>query len=504
MSWKPSLSPKQEKLVELVHRDEDVEKPKFILCSGPRFATKTIGCLHAIMEHAWNVNHAKVSCISLTVTAADDQGFWTELTTNVAKEWIDGSFGMKWVQEPKQKGTTKKLYFQVTNRFGTVSTVQLDSLEYEHEVEGRFKNKGYSMIYISELSNYKKRKTFDILIECLRGTKWKDNDFVFLGDTNPAEEGQNSWIYKLWYDFPTVEGLDEASAEFQKKLVRMEFSVADNIFMSESRKREQFARYLHNPDLMLRYHDGKWISASGDGIFVEHFKPAIHVLGDFETPANPNPDILLPEEGCFELLTGWDLGVSNSAFVIGEKVMRWEDKNRESSVFKILDEVVWLETDASMSQFVDECLEKMLWWEAICGRVVRWKNWSDRSAFDRKEPIANIYHHQLVYNLSNAKVQLESVDRTNGPVIQRVEITKKLLFENRLVVCRSKCPNVIESLQSLPPGRGTVAVDRTSRFKHVWDAMTYMLASECYFELMRPKNKDVNVGRAGSVVALEL
>jgi hypothetical protein len=494
-TWKPPLSPKQMQLVARCHPRPG--KPKYGLVSGCRYSTKTYGCLHALVNHAWNVKSANVSVISPTVTSADDSGCWEELTTNVIPKWVDGNFGLEWVTPPRQKGTTKKLYCQITNKFGGVSRFQLDSLQHEAEVEGRFKNKSHSAIYMSEASYYKHRKTFDIIIECLRGEKWSDDDFLFLLDTNPADEGTESWLWKLFYDFRVQADLSDNDRVFQKNIWLMEFTIEDNIFMSKERLSEQLARYAHSEDLMARYARGEWVRAVGNSVFFEQFRPKIHIVGEFFSRDNPEPETLLPESNCSELLTGWDIGSGpNSAFHIAEKVYQ-QRNNKDVSIFKFLDEVVYIGSENSMTDFVRECMDKIQFWENIIGRPVNWRNWSDRSAFDNRERIANIFHHQLVFNETDGKIRLQAADRSPGSMIQRVNITKKVLFENRMYISRSRCPNLIDSIQSIRPGKGNSPLDKTSKFKHALDSATYLLASECYDELYRPR-QDLNVGKTSA------
>lgn len=501
--WQPPLSEKQMQLLRLCMRK--VGNPKYILVAGPRYATKSIACYHAIAHHLWTVKNAKFSVISPTVTAGDDQGCWTELTESVIPKWIAAGFGMEWTVKPRQKGTTKKLYCKVRNMHGGESTVQLDSLQYEDEVEDKFKNKQHSGMYLSEASYYKKRTTFDILIECLRGENWQEEDFIMLLDTNPAEEGQDSWLYKLFYDFRVQSDVDDNAKLFQKKLALMEFSVADNIFVPKEKLNEKMAQYAHSEDLMARYYWGKWVRAIGTSIFHEQFRPLIHIVGEYDTPTNPTPETLLTEENCSELLTGWDIGTGpNSGCMIVEKIMQLMANGKTRSAFKFLDEVVFIGSELSMVDFVEECIEKIDFWESVVGHPVNWRNWSDRSAFDIRERISNVYHHQLVAQISDNRIILQAADRSPGSVSQRVNMWKKLLFENRVFISRSRCPNLIDSCQSLRKGKGNMVVDKGSRFKHAFDAATYLTTSECYDEILRP-GQDFRTGRAeASVVSVPL
>lgn len=510
MGWKPPLSPKQKRFVQMCHRRPGATV--YNLISGPRKSTKTTASLHGIAEHLYDVDKARFSCVSPTISAADDSGFWTELTDVVIPQWIDGGC-LKWVTHPKQKGITKKLYFEVENRHGTISRCHLDSLQFEEDAEKRFKNKIYSGIYVSELSYYKQRSTFDTWRQALRGGNRSEWQYLFIGDTNPAEEGEESWIWKLWWEERLRESGDIGFIGWQQKLGLMEFSVADNIFMTETWHREQAAMYAHSEDLLSRYYHGKWVKATLNSIFYGVFRPTAHIIGEQETPVESDPEILLPDPNCFELVTGWDLGSSNHAFHIIHK--RWDErmgkngKNRVVSIFDFIDEVVWLknahkddedqEAHGSIDDFVDECLEKIAFWEDFLGRSVNWRNWSDRSAFDMRGGVGNVYHHMIVKNASAGKIILQPADRGPGALRQRVDLMSRLMFENRIFVCRSRCPNLIDTFQALPKGKSGAAVHKQSHFKHAFDSASYPVTSECFDEVFDP-GKGQNVGKASEGV----
>jgi hypothetical protein len=478
----------------MCHRQPGAKK--FILASGPRMATKTVGFLAAIADHLWTVKNADFAVVTPTITTADDGGCWSELTTKTLPDWIGGDFGMKWVTTPKQKGTTKKLYFEVTNKHGGVSRCHLDSLQYEEDVEAKFKNKNYSGIYVSELSYFKKRTTFDCWRQALRGIGWSEWELCFMGDTNPAEEGKNSWIWKLWWEERMRESSEEGFRLWQNQLGLMEFSVADNIFKDENWHKEQAAMYQWSEDLLRRYYHGEWVEATGNSVFHEVFRPNAHILGEYETGVNKNPKILMPDPNCTGLITGWDIGAAtNHAMVILDKEWVPSKEGGEVSRFSVLDEVVLLKTDYDIDEFVQQAMDKILWWEEQLEHEVFWRNWSDRSAFDMRGGMGNVYHHQLVRTYSEGKIILQAVDRSPGSVRQRLDITKKLFFQDRLYVCRSRCPFLIESLQGLPPGKAGAPINKESHFKHVFDSLSYALISECMDEIMRPRDS-LNVGQA--------
>lgn len=507
MGWKPPLSPKQLRFLQACHR-----KPGgtiYNLISGPRKSTKTTAALHAVAEHLFDVQGARFACVSPTIGSADDSGFWTELCDVVIPQWIQGGC-LQWVTKPRQKGVTKKLFFEVRNRHGGISRCHLDSLQYEKDAEERFKNKVYSGIYVSELSKFKQRETFDTWRQSLRGQQWQEWQLLFIGDTNPAEEGKESWIWKLWWEERLRESDDQAFKQWQGKLGLMEFTVADNVFKDHAWHMEQAAMYAWSDDLLRRYYHGEWVMATKNSVFYEVFRPVAHVVGEPETPVNTDPEIILPDPNCSELITGWDLGSTNHSFHIiykrfGERMAK-NGTVRQVSVFDFIDEVLDVggsmradddEAAGSIDDFVDACIEKIDFWEKWLGREVFWRNWSDRSAFEMRGGLGNVYHHMIVRNASNGKLILQASDRGPGAMRQRVDLWKRLMFENRIFICRSRCPGLISSCQGLPKGKSGAAVNQKSHFKHAFDSASYPVTSECYDEVLQDR-QDQNIGKSKS------
>lgn len=213
-----------------------------------------------------------------------------------------------------------------------------------------------------------------------------------------------------------------------------------------------------------------------------------------------------------ELITGMDPGDSvNSAAVIAEKTHRIEIiqtktglVERKLPVLKYLDEVVWTGEAHSLEDFTVELMLKMMFWEKELGRPgnVMWRHWSDRSVFDRLSPESQRYLHQIVFDASvifikqaqargetppRDPILLQGADRGPGSVGQRIDLTRRLLFDERMYFSKSRTPRLIESVKGLKKGTGTVnvSVQRGSPLKHAWDAATYLAMSECSDELNR-------------------
>lgn len=503
--WCPKIFEKQAELINACRSG----LYRYILASGPRLSGKTLGGLHALADHAWNVDNANIAIVSVTQSAGFDSGVWTDLTELTLPEWINGGFGMEWIRPPSIQHVSKKPYCVVRNKFGGKSKFQLESLKNEQEVEQRFKSKRYSAMFINELSNFKNRKTLDTWSECLRMVNLPYNKHFILADTNPADEGTKSWIYRLWFEFARREDDERNDDErsLQKLLHLVEFTIDDNIFAPPERIQQLKAMLSSNRDLYNRYVLGKWVTAALDALFVDVFRESTHVIGDIESPGNQNPLILAPEDECYELFTGWDLGVKNSAACILERVYNNEEKFRRP-IFKALDELVILDEDFAMEDFVAEFVKKMRFWaERVRNKKILWKHYSDRSAFDMRDVTSNRYHHQIVFDACpddtpGGRIQLIAADRSRNSVNKRIDLFRKLLWEERIFFGANFCPGMIDMVKSIKRGKTTLApIEKGSMHKHIFDALTYPIASECWDEmellmiqLMKRKNEKAESG----------
>lgn len=463
----PAISPKQLELLRLVHRRDGHRK--FILVNGPRFAAKTVGCLHAVVSHCWNTNGAVANILVPTTTVGTDSGCWTLLTERIIPEWIGGGFGMDWAPEgtPRQHPVTKKFYCLLTNKFGTTSRIEVNSLKEERDVETNFKNRYFSMIYWPELSLYRSRDTFSVLIHSLRLMGVPEEQHVMLCDTNPSDEGEDSWIYKLFYR------KENEPESFRKCLHVIEFSLDENPFLTEERKREIRDSYRYDPTLYARLAEGKWVKTRADSLFADIFRPNVHVVGDQEKLMVPQPD-------AETLMTGWDFGPVNPAVVFVEPFMPNPDGPEH---FKCFDELVMLDTEISVGDFTRLVLEKMQWWEEVMGRKVKWQHWSDRSAFDMLEPISLTYQHEEVLRSSGGQIRLNAVERGRGSVAARIRLWRMLLHANRLFFSASKTPKLIAMHREIRPGRSPYSIAVNDPNKHVFDAASYAIARRCWDEL---------------------
>lgn len=486
---------------------------KYVMVSGPRWTGKTVGCLNTVVDHAWNTRNAAVSVLCTSITAGADQGVWTLLTETIIPQWIEGDFGLEWATDkngkdigsPRQHGVTKKFYCIIKNKWGGNSRIQLDSLKDEREVEKDFKNRYLTMIYWSEVSNFKDPATYQTLIQALRGLGVPEDEFLLLGDTNPAKNGTDNWIYKEWYEFRLKDPskLTEDERPRQKYLKLVEWYPDDNPHLSEEFKMQKRAEFAADPDLYARYWLGQWKRSSTGALFVGQFKRSIHVIENITEDGETY--VCAPEPDTFELDIGWDIGEANHAAEFAARYFRDDGK----SVFRFFDEAVIIGGIASVADFTEMVLQKMRKWEKMLGHAVQWTHWSDRSSLDQTQSISRRLPAEEVLDASLNEIVLIGVDNTRGSLSPSVRHYRKMLFQERLEFSEYACPMLIEvntALKSkpvprgldLPPGWLPDTVADQSKHKHPFDAARYILMGRCWDELVASISKRARVDKSNN------
>lgn len=532
---------------------EVCRRKKFVLVSGPRFSGKSVANYHALAEHAWLTNPGNITIITVSQTVGMDSGVWQDITKHTLPEWIGhypdgrpwegldyrknkvegGNFGMEWVRAPYIQNVSKKPTCEVSNCAGGVTMIQLDSLQNEEEAEDRFKPRRYSMIYVPELSTFKKRETFNTWTECLRMIGLDEQSHLFLADSNPCDDSC-WWMHDLWWDL--LETPEDDLPEFledkkwpmtvdvlkvwKNSLARVDIMVEQNRFADPNHVALLKAKYAHNDELYRRYILGECVRTTSDSLFAEVFRPTFHIVGEVETKTNAsNLEMMYPEEDCFELMTTWDPGSSaNWAMQIVEKFFPTPEKYGEkvrayknAPCFKVLDEVCVIGEDVDAQEFVNAVLKKMDFWEAQVGRTVRWKHYSDRSVFDMRDIQSGKYYHQIIHEMSGGRIALIGVEKKGQSVRAGIDLMRRLFWEERLWLNAGTCPTTITAIKAIKKGRSELAVmQKGSAHRHPIDSLRYLLQAECYDELMRQmmlnirSRKEAKAGEKSSLVCVPL
>ena len=473
--WSPDLAPKQARLFNSYH--------KFILCSGPVRSTKTIGCLHRLLRHAWETPQARISIFAKTIKSAFAGGVWSDLVEIVLPQWLRANMGMRITYGPKVEGSTRLHSLGLSNAFGGESEIQLRSLDYDFDIEASVKSGRFSMFYFSELSNFKNRIVFDATTERLRMPHLRDDQHCFLADTNPDDDGEECWIYKLFYVDRTAK--DHPYPDVQAKFELIEFELADNIWMTPAERNEIFSRYAHDPERRDRYCFGRWTTSTEKGLFSEVFLADTHVLGNTSTYDEDEWEVILPSETCSNMITGWDMGsAKNHSAHILERIGALGDPN---SIFNVLDEIVSVGTMITIEDFTAMVDDRIQFWARYINdhchkQPIEYRHWSDTTAFNQFRAALGGYDHMIVALVTDGRIMLQASPKGRGSIFKRVDLVRRLLFQNRLFVS-ARCKETIKMLGSIKKGKTKMEPVEDSDTRHVFDSLTYPLAAELINEL---------------------
>lgn len=516
VAWKPNLAPKQVDLIKLCK--SKTGNKKLIGVFGTRMSGKSCGSMHAIADHMWNTKDASVLILCSTAGAAATSGIWNELTERILPEWIGGDFGMTWEMEPKIHGATKKMLCSVTNKHGGISKLELDSLDDEREVEKRYKSRYYSMIYWSEAGEFKQMLSLSTLIMALRVMTLQPDDHILIVDANPPDEGQDHFLFKFFFEIRLAVDLDkddpfyEVYKTMQKCIHCTEWTMNDNPYLTEDTRNLVKGNYMNDPDQYDRYIRGMWKKATKGALFSANFITNVHTVGNIR---DLDPEILLPSENCTELISSHDAGGVNPVSYIFEKIIEmrpFTDRKtgkevwREVSIFHFLEELAYIGQSISVSEFTAEHMEQRKIWESECTGIVTWRDWSDRSATDVTESIANRTVADEMFIESEGEIQLVGVEKGAGSVSARVRFWRKLLNEQRLKISAARCPKLIEMNQNIKCGKTPDSIATHSPYKHPFDAATYGVAKECWDEMetMIATIRNPNIGKERGIISIRL
>lgn len=475
--WIPDLNPKGYGIFNDYHR--------FLLLYGPRQSTKTINAVNKICRHLWENDCAKVLIVGKSVRNIKSSGVWQDLTVSKhgIPAWIASGIGFDYTAQPKITADTKMTHFRIRNAWGTESECQVHSLEHDFEVEIKFKGTRYTMVYLPEADAFKDRLVFMILADQLRSDTVDDEHFQILLDCNPPEEGEDHFLYDLFFRKVHPDG-KSFEPDYADLFHAVHFSLEDNLWMSSKAKERLKEQYRYDPALYSRYAIGStWQKFSTTGHFHDFFFPNIHVKGSLEGPESER-EYLVPSANCTRLIAGWDLGdVNHSWTLYAPEVLE------ESTSYSLIDECVYIDTKMSIEDFVEEIITKMNFWEEVMRslwntKAVQWTNWSDTSAF-KFRAVSRGDEALLVRQCSAGRILLRGVQKGTGSPRKRIQLMKKLFFANRIAVS-AKCVHHIDMFRRLrPPPTGTAVLVHDDPLKHVFDSSTYALQEELPRDLER-------------------
>ena len=466
--WLPTLSAKQKQVFNCYNR--------FVLVCGGRYTGKSIAVCHRVWRHLWETPNAHVGLFAVTTKSAKEGGSWQDLVT-IGQEWVDsGMIGdtdlpiaytsdNNGIPGPKIDGTTRTAYFAIRNKHGGESKCRLYSLDNENEIESKVKNYRFSMIWFIELSNFKNKDVFRQSHPALRQFGVRDEEMMWIADTNPAKEGKDSWIYKLFYQRKSEDGKESGL-----DLKVIEIQLDDNPFITEKRRLELEENWKDDPGEYERNYEGQWVRGKGgqEKVFAPMIIPGFHFVDDAIDVAKETRT----------LITGWDLGHVNHGIVM------WEQRLVNGYYhWNLLDELETIGEKVTIEEVAYEFWQKMKAIEGFYNRRFLWKHWSDDTALNTWRSAIGGYDQALVLKATNGEVELEAAEKPKGSVMHSVKIIRRLIRDKRLFIGKN-CPASIRMLEELEYSDDLgQEIDETGPLKHIFDAFRYPIYMESRTEL---------------------
>lgn len=506
-------------------------RARILLVSGSRLSGKTWAVLHRVVRHLWETPGARVGIFAKSKGLAKEGGSWQDLCERTIPEWVNAGLvtptGMPFeittkdkdgTPGPKTDGETRSAYIRVRNYYGGESEARLFSIDNDHDVASKVKNKSFSMIYFIELSMFKDRRILSTTLLQLRMPHLKpkkgepDIYHQWIADTNPDEDlGDQSWFYDEFYRkrMATRDPKDRLGQYYDWMEV-VEMFTNDNPYATEQERIILEGSCEGDPALFDSYVLGIHGQAGRkrDRWFAPWFSKNAHVIGGGEGEG----DQIDVQKSSVVAYGGWDIGSSvNHAAVLLD---RWyvqvdtglKDSNgqpifREVSYWGVLDEVVSINERIGLGELTQEVMRKMQAIERAHGGALHWIHWSDDSALNVWRASSSTYDYLEVMAASNDQITLQGAEKPDGSVRSRVQILQRLLKENRIFIS-ARCEKVIAMLEGCQKGEKDKEYVRWDEHKHVFDALTYPLFMESREELFdlaskRPRATAANSGLIG-------
>lgn len=465
-------------------------KAVYQLASGPVLSGKSFAVEFKVLRHLWDTPGARFAAFSKTIKAAKHGGSYEDLIGIVIPQWIkaglvgirpDITFG--YTMEPRVDGQTRTSTFRIRNRYGGESEFLLFSLDHDEAIEGKVKQTRFSGFWFIEVTNFGdddgSYKIWRTTSSRMRMVHLKQEDHLWICDCNPSDEGEESWLYKLFY---LKQGFSSPDDDWMiRNLSVTEFQISDNPWLTADQIAKIKSENRSDPALYARNVEGKWVARQSGGHFADVFIPNVHVRGDVSSVKRDDWEVIVPPSGVFELVSGFDPGDTNHAAIIMCK-----RPVTDNYCYDVIDELIILGHKVSIADFAEAFLEKMDRWESFLAseygvKEVKWRHWSDSSAMDFNSGIGGS-EDKLIYAESLGRIELRGVPKPKGSVRDGVQAIRRLLHENRLFVS-AQLSNLVAMFRELKRGSTAAEFVANTKHKHGFDALRYALTGEEPHEL---------------------
>ena len=470
VTWCPSLNPIQRKIFDCEARN--------ILAHGEKGSGKTLGVINRIVRHCYENRNAMAFILTPVKSMSDDGGAWHKLVTEVLPQWESG-LGLHW-KRANDKQHNEIVWVQ--NQHDEWSQIKGISAPHPDLLRERFPGREPSLVFVDELTECATDEYYKAPSAQLGRRPFVEGVQQFIGACNP--KGPSHWVHHFFFVAP----FDEEKGQWDPNFEVIYVPLSDNEKNLPPEYIEHLkGTYKHDPIEAARLINGEWIDRpSGESLFREIYKPAIHVR-PIDRDGNPSiKEWLQPVKG-HPIIVGLDPGSLNNAFVFEQWLpvdghMKWV----------AFDEIVTIRKRILYEDFIPMVARRIKFWRENVGanQTELPQIWiSDNSAFNQFRAAGGSYdvlEIERIYEACREKYGLEAIKikpapKFNDSVMIRVQTLQKLLSQDEFIVS-SRCSKIRAMLMQLEAQKQKsggafeprlALTPRRSEHLHVFDALTY-------------------------------
>lgn len=456
---------------------------KYNLVFGERLSGKTVACLHRIVRHCYDNDNALAVIVTLVRKAATFGGPWEEVEKHILPEWAEG-IGLQG-EGPngeflfRRDQGSQTPFVWIGTRHGGWSRIILISLQHGEQIAGKIKNMQFSLFFFDEITNTPPgdvgERFFLDPIQQLR--RRGVSELIYLAACNPADEGEDHWVYKRWLGEKQHNPIDYRA---------FHLPIKENIWYP---KVDEYLAAIYeegklDPTAIERKIHGRWVAMpKGDGIYKQQFHRDRHVRGNVEKRIR-----IYPSTAWRIIKIGMDPGPVNFAASFMQQPPNSEGKR----LYGIFDELVHINTNVPYPNIVVELLKKMNFWCEVMETPFIFQVVADSAAFSQARTDGT-YEARKLQELSAEElkkhperypalghmtgIRIRPCPKPPGSIVDRVSMVRTKLDTDEIVVSAT-CTKHVQMLLGLESDKAKGPAYPLKNIRgliHIHDAMSYAM-----------------------------
>ena len=448
--WMPELGPTQQKIYW--------DKAPYILSYGERYTGKSYGFLHKVVKHCYFNPDALAMITTLTRATSTAGGVWETMLSEaddwrgkpagILKIW-ENEVGLECSGEYGDDGKNKWIDIRAWN--GKTSRMLMRSIPVGAHIKKRSKGTAPSLFMFEELTETEDPDYFLKIIQQLgRRPTVPASEQQYLASCNPAEIGEEHWVWKEFMVNPWEEDEETGEKTHDDDYSVYHIPFSENTFVEDpaAYQKKVMKECRRDPTAYDRLILGKWTpKISGEGIFRHYFLPDIHIKGELRKTG------LVPKCGD-PIIIGYDPGNVNNS-----RSFMQCNRSGKKKIWRTFDESVFVQKKKSFKSLTLELYDKMHWWNERMGWIFPYYHIGDRAAFTHYNPQGSfdylqferiskeiIKEHERFKDLT--PIRMLAPPKGAGSVEDRVRVMQDLLASGQYMVS-ALCPAHLKMLRNL-------------------------------------------------------